>query len=108
MIYTLDEIKKRVFPVIQKYNIPAMYLFGPYARGEATEESDLDFLVDTAGTSLTSLLALGALYCDLEEVFRKSIDLITVRSVMQNVETESERSFRDTVIRERVKLYDVA
>ena len=108
MIYTMDEIKKRVFPVIQKYNIPAMYLFGSYARGEATEESDLDFLVDTTGTNLTSLLSLGALYCDLEEVFQKRIDLITVRSVMQNVETESERSFRDTVIQERVKLNDVA
>ena len=108
MIYTMDEIKKRVFPVIQKYNIPAMYLFGSYARGEATEESDLDFLVDTTGTSLTSLLSLGALYCDLEEVFQKSIDLITVCSVMQNVETESERSFRDTIIWERVKLNDVA
>ena len=108
MIYTLDEIKKRILPVIEKYDIPAMYLFGSYARGEATEESDLDFLVDTTGTNLTSLLSLGALYCDLEEVFQKSIDLITVRSVMQNVETESERSFRDTVIRERVKLNDVA
>ena len=108
MIYTLDEIKKRILPVIEKYGIPAMYLFGSYARGEATEESDLDFLVDTTGTSLTSLLALGALYCDLEEVFQKNIDLITVRSVMQNVETESERSFRDTIIRERVKLNDVA
>ena len=65
MIYTLDEIKKRILPVIEKYDIPAMYLFGSYARGEATEESDLDFLVDTAGTNLTSLLALGALYKSL-------------------------------------------
>ena len=108
MIYTLDEIKKCVCPVIQKYNIPAMYLFGSYARGEATEESDLDFLVDTTGTNLTSLLALGALYCDLEEVFHKDIDLITVRSCLQNVVTESDRSFRDTDMRERVKLNDVA
>ena len=108
MIYTLEEIKKLVFPIIHKYNIPAMYLFGSYARGEATEESDLDFLVDTTGTSLTSLLALGELYCDLEEVFHKNIDLITVRSCLQNVVTESDRSFRDTVMRERVKLYDVA
>ena len=36
MIYTPDEIKKRVFPVIQKCNIPATYLFGSYAIGEAT------------------------------------------------------------------------
>ena len=108
MIYTLDEIKKRILPVIEKYDIPAMYLFGSYARGEATEESDLDFLVDTTGTGLTSLLSLGALYCDLEEIFHKDIDLITVRSVMQNNLTESDRSFRDTVIRERVNLHDVA
>ena len=108
MVYTLDEIKKRVLPVIQKYSIPAMYLFGSYARGEATEESDMDFLVDTTGTRLTSLLALGELYCDLEEVFHKDIDLITVRSCLQNVVTESDRSFRDTVMRERVKLNDVA
>ena len=85
-----------------------MYLYGSYARGEATEESDLDFLVDTAGTNLTSLLALGELYCDLEEIFHKDIDLITVRSVMQNNLTESDRSFRDTVIRERVNLHEVA
>ena len=108
MIYTLEEIRNRTLPIIQKYRIPAMYIFGSYARGESTEESDLDFLVDTAGTNLTSLLALGALYCDLEEIFHKDIDLITVRSVMQNNLTESDRSFRDTVIRERVNLHDVA
>lgn len=108
MIYSIEEIKSRVLPVIQKYNIPAMYLFGSYARGEATEESDLDFLVDTTGTRLTSLLSLGELYCDLEEIFQKKIDLVTLRSVMQKAQTESDRSFRDTVMKERVSLSDVA
>ena len=108
MIYTIEEIKNRILPVIQKYNIPAMYLFGSYARGEAKEESDLDFLVDTTGTRLTSLLSLGELYCDLEEIFQKKIDLVTLRSVMQKVQTESDRSFRDTVMKERVSLSDVA
>ena len=108
MIYTIEEIKSRVLPVIQKYNIPAMYLFGSYSRGEATEESDLDFLVDTTGTRLTSLLSLGELYCDLEEIFQKEIDLVTMRSVMQNIQTESDRSFRDVVMKERVRLSDVA
>ena len=108
MIYTIEEIKRRVLPVIQKYNIPALYLFGSYARGEATEESDLDFLVDTTGTRLTSLLSLGELYCELEEIFQKEIDLVTMRSVMQNIQTESDRSFRDVVMKERVRLSDVA
>ena len=108
MIYTIEEIKRRVLPVIQKYNIPALYLFSSYARGEATEESDLDFLVDTTGTRLTSLLSLGELYCDLEEIFQKEIDLVTMRSVMQKSQTESDCSFRDTVMKERVRLSDVA
>ena len=108
MVYTLEEIKQNVLPLVRKYNIHAMYLFGSYARGEAGEESDLDFLVDTTGTRLTSLLTLGELYCDLEEIFHKKIDLVTVRAVMQDARTDSDRDFRDTVMRERVKLNDVA
>ena len=64
--------------------------------------------MDTTGTRLTSLLTLGELYCDLEEIFHKKIDLVTVRAVMQDVRTDSDRDFRDTVMRERVKLNDVA
>ena len=108
MVYTLEEIKAKVLPIIQKYRIPAMYLFGSYARGDATEESDIDFLVDTTGTNLTSLLSLGALYCDLEEVFDKRVDLITIRAIMQASSMESDIDFRNAVLRERVKLYDVA
>lgn len=47
MVYTLEEIRLLVSPIIEKYRIPAMYLFGSYARGTAAEDSDLDFLVDT-------------------------------------------------------------
>lgn len=108
MVYTIQQIQSRVLPIIQKYRIPSMYLFGSYARGDATEDSDLDFLVDTTGTTLTSLLRLGQLYCDLEEAFEKPIDLITVRSIMQSSTMESDIDFRNNVLKERVKLYDVA
>ena len=108
MIYTLEEIRSRTLPIIQKYHIPAMYLFGSYARGQATEDSDLDFLVDTTGTDLTSLLRLGALYCDLENAFEKRIDPITVRSNMQNTDMASDIDFRNAVLKERVRLDAVA
>ena len=108
MIYSIDEIKRRIAPVIEKYRIPAMYLFGSYARGEAAEESDIDFLVDTAGTELTSLLRLGALYCDLEEVFGKRIDLITVQSLNQRSTMESDHDFKDTVLQEMIPLRNVS
>lgn len=108
MVYSFDEIQSRVLPIIQKYRIPAIFLFGSYARGEATESSDLDFLVDTAGTELTSLLRLGQLYCDLEEAFCKPIDLITVGAIMQETGMESDADFRRTVLKERVRLDAVA
>ena len=108
MVYTLAEIKNKVMPILEKYRIPAMYLFGSYARGKATEDSDIDFLIDTTGTDLTSLLRLGALYCDLEEAFQKPIDLITVGAIMQESTMESDIDFRNTVLRERVRLDDVA
>ena len=67
MVYTTSEIARRIEPVAIQFAIPAVYLFGSYARGQATEESDIDLLVDTTGTGLTSLLKLGALHCALED-----------------------------------------
>ena len=108
MIYTIEEIRRIITPIAKKYRLPAVYLFGSYARGDATETSDLDFLVDTTGTELKSLLTLGALYTELEEAFQKPIYLITLYSLTQRAQMPSEEAFRDTVWKERVNLYEVA
>ena len=44
MVFTIEDIKKRVIPIVIKYGINTFSLFGSYARGEATEDSDLDFV----------------------------------------------------------------
>ena len=108
MIYTVQEIQSSVMPVAQKYGIKAVFLFGSYAKGTATEDSDIDLLIDTSGTALRSLLSLGALYNDLEAVLEKKIDLITIRSLEQRTQMPSEAAFREAVMKERVRLYDVA
>ena len=38
MIYTIEEIRRRIAPVAVRYHLKAVYLFGSYARGEATDE----------------------------------------------------------------------
>ena len=108
MIYTIDEIRQIVTPIAEKYRLPAIYLFGSYARGTANEHSDVDLLVDTTGTQLRSLLTLGALYNDLEEALGKRIDLITMSALRQRVQMPSEETFRDIVWKEKVSLYDAA
>lgn len=44
-VFTIKDIVRLVKPVAEKYGVKAVYLFGSYARGEADENSDLDFLV---------------------------------------------------------------
>lgn len=58
MICTLDEIRRIIVPIVQKYNLSAVYLFGSYARGTTREDSDLDLLVDTTGARIVGFLNL--------------------------------------------------
>ena len=44
MIYTIEEIKQKAIPIAQEYGVDSMSLFGSYARGVASEDSDLNFL----------------------------------------------------------------
>ena len=76
-IYTLDEIKAIAHPIAQRYGIAALYLFGSYARGEATPQSELYFRVDRGG--LTDLMELGGLFSDLEDSFDKKLDVLTTQ-----------------------------
>ena len=42
---TIDEIKIKIAPLALKYRVESIYVFGSYARGEATDSSDIDILV---------------------------------------------------------------
>ena len=46
-IYTIKEIKNIIKPILSKYGITEIYLFGSYARGEAKESSDIDIAIIT-------------------------------------------------------------
>jgi len=105
MIYTIDQIKERVAPVALKYRLPAVYLFGSYARGEATETSDVDILVDRTGTELQGMFAMGGLYDDLSEAVGKSIDLVTTGVLSQESTKERTPWFVENLKRERIKIY---
>lgn len=108
MIYSQEQLAKIVAPIARKYRIPSVYLFGSYARGTATEESDIDLLIDTKGTELKSLLQLSAVMLDLEAATGKQVDLITANSLEQKTDRISTLHFRDAVKRERMKLYAVS
>ena len=78
-IYTLDEIRAIATPIAKNYGVAALYLFGSYARGEATPESDLDFRIERG--QIRTFFELGGLYSDLADKFQKDMDLLTSQNI---------------------------
>ena len=105
--YTIDEIRRRVAPVAEKYRLAAVHLFGSYARGEATAESDVDLLVDLTGSAVRGIV-FGGLYNDLVEALGVGVDLVTVASLEQPSSFRSDRDFCETIERERMTIYAAA
>jgi uncharacterized protein len=69
-------------------------LFGSVARGEATETSDLDLLVDMeTGRNLLDVIAIKQ---DLEDLLGCKVDIVTEAAVSPYL--------KETVLREAVRL----
>jgi len=95
-IYQLDELAVMVKPLVEKYKVGELYLFGSYARGEATGDSDLDFLV-YGGDQFkgTTIFALGE---ELRKLLNKNVDIFEIRELNEGSE------FYETVMKEKVLL----
>ena len=93
-VFTIDRIKEIVKPIALKYHEEEIYLFGSYARNEATTESDLDFLV--FGGKDFKLTMIFSLAEELREAFQKEVDVFEIHEVNR------ESTFFDTIMRERL------
>jgi len=104
MVYTVDELKQRIAPIAEKYQLPAVYLFGSYARGDATDESDVDVLFSGRGSKIHGFL-VGALYDDLQTSLEKQLDLIDEAALEQPEAKLETPWFVENITRERVQIY---
>ncbi len=60
------------------------YLFGSYSRGEGTEQSDIDLLVDLDYSQPIGLEFIQ-MQLDLEELLCKKVDLISSRGLSKHI-----------------------
>lgn len=75
----IQEIIARIIEILQKHQVKRASLFGSVVRGEATEDSDIDLLVEFEGRK--SLLDLVGLKLDLEDTFHREFDVLTYDSL---------------------------
>ncbi len=69
MIETIREYFKTQ-PVLKAW------IFGSYARGEETPESDVDILVDFDRNARVSLIGHATMLLDLEDLLNRKVDLV--------------------------------
>ena len=71
---TLEEIREKVIPIAKKYGVKKISLFGSYARGDADEQSDLDFVFDKINSQ--EKFSYIRFIQDLESEFKCHVDLV--------------------------------
>ena len=101
-VYSIDEIRDIITPIAKLHGVDKVFLFGSYARGDATASSDVDLCVDAP--ALRGLFALGGLYADLEDALSKRIDVVTTGSLKYN----KDETFLENLRKDRVLLYDLS
>jgi predicted nucleotidyltransferase len=82
--------REEVLRLARQHGARNVRVFGSVARGEATPDSDVDFLVDMEPGR--SLFDLGGLLMDLQELFGRRVDVVTERGLRERL--------RERVLRE--------
>lgn len=98
---SVEEIREKISPVCEKYAVSEAFLFGSYARGDATEESDVDLRI-VVGKPF-GMLTLNRLNEEFETALQKNVDVITHFPKKKSLRFY--KSFEDNVSREEVKVF---
>jgi hypothetical protein len=73
LLHELQQKRQEILKLATQYGAKNLRIFGSVARGEANQNSDVDFLVDMQ----SSLLIRIALIQDLETLLGTKVDVVT-------------------------------
>ena len=94
-ILTTEQIRMCCKEILDAYQVEYCYLFGSYAKGKATEQSDVDLLISTKETGLRFYEIAER----LRESLRKKVDLLDVKQLVNN------ETLIDEMLKEGIKIY---
>ncbi|PIS28440.1 hypothetical protein COT42_08105 [Candidatus Saganbacteria bacterium CG08_land_8_20_14_0_20_45_16] len=77
---TIEELKKKIKPILIQYDVKKAGLFGSVARGEQTPNSDIDILVEIGKKSLSVLDFVG-IKLELEDALDLRVDLVEYSTI---------------------------
>lgn len=75
----IEPLREKIIDILRENGIKRASFFGSIVRGEMTEESDVDLLVEFEGRR--SLLDLAHLKNELEDAMERRVNLLTCKSL---------------------------
>ena len=91
----MEELKKIIVPVLKKHNIIKAGIFGSFAKGASTPESDIDILIELGNN--ISLLDFVRIKLELEDLLGIKVDLVEYQAVKPQL--------KNWILSEEVRIY---
>lgn len=95
-VYTIKELKEIIKPILNKFGISDINLFGSYARGDAKKTSDIDIYCDKG--NIKTFVDQGLLEDELEKALNKKVDIIFTSSKIDEY-------FKKAIMEDMIKLW---
>ena len=80
---TLETNREEIRRIAAKHGVERIRVFGSVVRGDATESSDLDFLI-VSGEKRTPWFP-GGLVADLEDLLGRRVDVVEERALHEQI-----------------------
>lgn len=74
MRLSIQNIKKKIIPILKRYGVKRAAIFGSFVRGKVKKNSDIDILVEIKKD--ISLLDFVGLKLEIEEALGRKVDLV--------------------------------
>ena len=94
-VWTQEQIRDICANVFQNFDIEYCYLFGSYAKGKATEHSDVDLLISSSVS--------GIMFYDLVEALREG--LLKKVDVLNQDQLKDNPHLLNEILKDGVKIY---
>jgi predicted nucleotidyltransferase len=89
-------IKNKIIPILKRQGVLKAAIFGSFARGEETKNSDFDLLVKMPKSK--TFLDMAGLKVELEDQLGREVDLVEYDAIKPLI--------KDQVLRDKKEIYE--